>query len=197
MKWFITTHFENEQLSGNHLILPTMELKGCSEKNMYLLLWLAVISRCLFGFICCRRYTIWWLMWWAHLQWLGPQSLLQYSLSQSGFWPCTGFGPPGDWEPPTLFWYSAWIWENPWRGERKKDLRWSATSQGPLMVFTFISYSLLSLFCWGDFTNHTSFTNLTSSRIHWGETSQVLNLILTDKCGTKSFLNDIRALIVF
>lgn len=38
MKWFITTHFENEQLSGNHLIFPTMEHQGCSEKNMCLLL---------------------------------------------------------------------------------------------------------------------------------------------------------------
>lgn len=53
----------------------------------------------------------------AHLQWLGPQSLLQYSPSQSGFWPCTGVGPPGDWEPPTLFWYSAWMWENPCQSE--------------------------------------------------------------------------------
>lgn len=53
----------------------------------------------------------------AHLQWLGPQSLLQYSPSQSGFWPCTGVGPPGDWEPPALLWYSVWIWEKPCQSE--------------------------------------------------------------------------------
>lgn len=57
----------------------------------------------------------------THPQWLGPQSLLQYSLSHSGFWPCTGLGAPGDWEPPTLFWYSAWIWENPCRAMREEQ----------------------------------------------------------------------------
>lgn len=57
---------------------------------------------------CCKTSP-------THPQWLGPQSLLQYSLSHSGFWPCTGLGAPGDWDPPTLFWYSAWIWENPCR----------------------------------------------------------------------------------
>lgn len=56
MKWFITTHFENEQLSGNHLIFPTMEHQGCSEKNMRLLLQhITAIPSCQFGFICCHN----------------------------------------------------------------------------------------------------------------------------------------------
>lgn len=120
--------------------------------------------------IHCHHNTIRWLICWAHPQWLGPQSLLQYSLSQSGFWPCTGFGAPGDCEPPTLFWYSAWMWENPCRLEKRREERksietashYSLLTHDPVRCQCFLISRLYELCRKRDkrSQNHTSFTNM-------------------------------------